>query len=486
MRRFIPLLVLALLLCVWPVAVAIAGGDDDIPGTPLSVGGSVTGTVDAADQWDIYSVELTAGAEVYIRLDPGNVAGNKGNIHVFAPGASSISESQAFDDFILGAEGGKPWVDKHGAYFYYIPARSGTYYFGVEWAEGTLDYGLSVARTSRAVLQLAPDADDVPGTALGSGTVAGVVSSRADRYDVYAVSLVAGQQATIQLAPVVPYENPFEMKARVSLLKPGTTLAGVSSGTVAGPAEAVVASAVGDRKTATLQYTPAATGTYYVLVEAGPFSVPYYPVYFAYELTTAGVGGASGGGSSGGGSFSDVSGSAYADAIGELAGRGIIAGFDDGTFRPNVAVTRQQFAKMIVKTLGYTVTGSEVCPFTDVPVQSGSDPLYPSKYVAVCALRGITSGKTPTTFDPGSTITHQQLISMVARAAALDEPPAGYAPPFKSSQFSLADHYANARRAAWAGLLDGLQGMGAAYDFGGPSTRGECAQVLYNLLSKLD
>ena len=120
---------------------------------------------------------------------------------------------------------------------------------------------------------------------------------------------------------------------------------------------------------------------------------------------------------------------------------------------------------MIVKTLGYSVTGSEVCPFTDVAAQSGSDPLYPAKYVAVCALRGITTGKSATKFDPGSSITHQQLITMVARAAGLAEPPAGYTPAFTAAQFSLADHYANARRAAYAGLLEGLQGMGAGYDF---------------------
>jgi hypothetical protein len=37
------------------------------------------------------------------------------------------------------------------------------------------------------------------------------------------------------------------------------------------------------------------------------------------------------------------------------------------------------------------------------------------------------------------------------------------------------------RKAAYAGLLDGLQGVGATYNFLAPSTRGECAQLLYNL-----
>ncbi len=482
MRRLISLLVLVVALCVWPAAFARAAGDDDVPGAPLAMGGSVAQTVDPADPADVYAVDMVAGQEVHIRLDPGNTAGAAGRIHVFVPGATSIAEAELYDEIIYDAIAGTPRVDKHGAYFDYMPARSGTYYLAVEWVQGTLEYGLSVARTSRAPLDLAPDSDDVPGTGVGSGTVTGVVSTRADRYDVYAVALTAGQQATVTLEPLTPHENYFASRARVSLLKAGTiSVASAASAAVAGPAEAVAAAAAADRRTATLRYTPATSGTYYVLVEAGPFAAPLYGMSFAYHLTVAGAGVSPGGGSGGGASFSDVAGSPYATAIYDLAGRGIITGFDDGTFRPSASVTRQQFAKMIVKTLGYAVTGAEICPFTDVAAQSGSDAFYPSKYVAVCALRGITTGKTATRFDPASTITHQQLITMVARATGLADPPAGYTPPFGAGQFSLADHYANARRAAFAGLLDGLQGMGPGYDFAGPSSRGECAQVLHNV-----
>ena len=180
--------------------------------------------------------------------------------------------------------------------------------------------------------------------------------------------------------------------------------------------------------------------------------------------------------------FPDVApGHAYHAAISYLSAQGIITGFEDGTFRPDASVIRQQFAKMIVKTLGYPVTGSEVSPFGDVATQTGVDPFYPSKYVAVCANLGITVGKTPTTFAPYDSITRQQLITMVARAADLPNPPVGYAPDFLPGQFSLEEHFMNARKAAYAGLLSGLQGVGPGYDFTVPATRGECAQLLYNL-----
>ncbi len=70
---------------------------------------------------------------------------------------------------------------------------------------------------------------------------------------------------------------------------------------------------------------------------------------------------------------------------------------------------------------------------------------------------------------------------MIARAANLSEPPAAYAPTFTAAQFSPNEHYLNARKAAYAGLLDGLLGVGPSYNFFAGSTRGECAQLLYNL-----
>lgn len=166
----------------------------------------------------------------------------------------------------------------------------------------------------------------------------------------------------------------------------------------------------------------------------------------------------------------------YAPAINDLKGRGIISGFADGTFQPNSQMTRQQFAKVIVKTLGLTVTGDESCPFSDVSHGlSPDDPFYPDKYVAVCAANGITTGKTASAFDPNGNVTRAQLITMVARAADLAAPPSSYSPSFGSFD---PTHYPWARKAAYAGLIDGLQGMGRSFNFLASATRGEVAEVL--------
>ena len=135
---------------------------------------------------------------------------------------------------------------------------------------------------------------------------------------------------------------------------------------------------------------------------------------------------------------------------------------------------------MVVLTMGYPVSAADTSPFVDVADVSGS--LYPYDYVAAAWKNGITQGTTATHYSPYANISRAQVITMVVRGAQLAEPPASYVPPF--SDFSLV-HYPSARTAAYAGLLDGLSGVGTSgYDFWIPATRGEACVLLYNLLHR--
>ncbi len=193
--------------------------------------------------------------------------------------------------------------------------------------------------------------------------------------------------------------------------------------------------------------------------------------------------------------FSDVSpDNPFAPAISDLAARHIINGFDNGTFRPGALVTRQQFAKMIVLTMGYQVSEKNVCPFTDVVQTSPGhlvdplDPLYPDHYIAVAALHGVTTGKTATTFAPYQNISRYQVISMVVRAiddirpGLLLTPPASFESTWDPAQSSV--HGQNARRAEYNGLLAGLTLQNL--DPTASMPRGEVAQILWNALFAIE
>jgi hypothetical protein len=181
------------------------------------------------------------------------------------------------------------------------------------------------------------------------------------------------------------------------------------------------------------------------------------------------------------GGFVDVPvGSVYYEAITDLASRSVIVGYADGRFDPSGPIMRQQFAKLIVKTLGVVVTGNETSPFTDVPTSSpgASDPFYPGKYIAVCYQRGWMSGDTATSFAPLKPLSLAELVAIAARATDLSDPPESYDPQLNNVP---ADYYQWVRKAAYAGVLAGLEGMGPNFDFTKDASRAECAQVIYAL-----
>ncbi|MCL5942779.1 MAG: S8 family serine peptidase [Actinobacteria bacterium] len=185
--------------------------------------------------------------------------------------------------------------------------------------------------------------------------------------------------------------------------------------------------------------------------------------------------------------FVDVpAGHPYATAIEALAASGVVSGYPDGRFGPDDLVTRQQFAKMVLLALGQTPTENDIAPFVDV--ESTVSGLYPDHFIALAYALGITTGTStaPPMYSPYAHITRAQVVSMAVRGADavapgnLEAPPPGFTPVFGS--FSKT-HDGAAARAAWNGLLDGLQGMGPDYDMWRVATRGETAAVLARLLT---
>lgn len=104
----------------------------------------------------------------------------------------------------------------------------------------------------------------------------------------------------------------------------------------------------------------------------------------------------------------------YYGAIAALSNAGIINGFEDNTYRHNDTLTRGQMAKIIANAFDLQA-GDAVNPFTDVKNSQYVD------YITALFANNVTTGKTATTFDAKSPVTRAQLASFVVRAENVKE-----------------------------------------------------------------
>lgn len=108
--------------------------------------------------------------------------------------------------------------------------------------------------------------------------------------------------------------------------------------------------------------------------------------------------------------FSDVSSSSFASgAIQSANDEGIIKGYTDGSFKPDVTVTRGEMA--IFLTRAFKLTEEEPMTFTDVPVSSAG-----YAYIPKIIAAGITQGYSETSFEPNKPVTRAQFSAFLARA----------------------------------------------------------------------
>ena len=116
--------------------------------------------------------------------------------------------------------------------------------------------------------------------------------------------------------------------------------------------------------------------------------------------------------------FSDVPSNYWAAPfIEQLSQRGVIAGFPDGTFRPNDAVTRAQFASMVTSAFSRTPQRQPIT-FVDVP-----NNFWASNVIRQAYTTGFLSGFPGNRFEPNQVIPRQQVL--VALANGLNYSPTG-------------------------------------------------------------
>lgn len=114
--------------------------------------------------------------------------------------------------------------------------------------------------------------------------------------------------------------------------------------------------------------------------------------------------------------FTDVAADAwYASAAAWAQENGVAAGYEDGTFRPDSSVTREQLAVMLWK----YETLKNGAPASTGSLAGYSDAASASSWAAAaltwCAGRGIISGMTPTTIVPQGTAARAQCAVMMQK-----------------------------------------------------------------------
>ncbi len=108
--------------------------------------------------------------------------------------------------------------------------------------------------------------------------------------------------------------------------------------------------------------------------------------------------------------YSDIdNASPYSEAVNVLAKLGIISGYDDRTFKPDVTLTRAEAAAIIVRLLNLEINlaGGETS-FSDVAANH-----WASGYIEWATENGIINGQGDGTFAPEEFVTEHQLIKML-------------------------------------------------------------------------
>lgn len=178
--------------------------------------------------------------------------------------------------------------------------------------------------------------------------------------------------------------------------------------------------------------------------------------------------------------FTDISDVPWAkDAILYLAQKGYINGFDDGTYRPNDTITREQFAKIIVNVLGYDSYQYDPAEFTDMDKNA-----WYAKFVTIAAKSGLINGIDDNNFGTGMDITRQDMCTIIYRAIKTDN--IKMSEIYSDIQFSdtASDYAQEAIRELYRwGLVSGVGDN--KFDPFGSVTRAMAAKVLYQLSLKL-
>lgn len=138
--------------------------------------------------------------------------------------------------------------------------------------------------------------------------------------------------------------------------------------------------------------------------------------------------------------FTDESEITHLEAVRMLTALGLISGYQDGSFRPDAPITREQIAKLVALLCTDAPDAAQAVTFTDVRAESWALP-----YIRYCVQQGIVTGSGGR-FRPQDDVTAAELAKMLLVTLGYD------AADYTGAQWAQAV----AEDAAACGLYRGL------------------------------
>ena len=177
-------------------------------------------------------------------------------------------------------------------------------------------------------------------------------------------------------------------------------------------------------------------------------------------------------------SFADINEVPWAkDAIKALSDKGYINGYDDGTFKPNNTITREEFAKMLIELLELSNEEYDAPAFKDFD----SNAWY-AKYVTIASHNGYINGISDDMFGTGMEITRQDMCAMLYRAIISERLDLPYAYDAVIFDDEIADYAAQAvSELQRYGIINGVGDN--LFNANGKVTRAMAAKALYAVYS---
>ncbi|MBD1892763.1 DUF3747 domain-containing protein [Coleofasciculus sp. FACHB-SPT9] len=192
--------------------------------------------------------------------------------------------------------------------------------------------------------------------------------------------------------------------------------------------------------------------------------------------------------------FGDIASDVYAKEIEQAVALGFVAGFkEDNTFRPQVALTREQLVSMVLESLT-KLPGANVT----IPTQAASRP-YPdvdaSRWSAAkikwARDNNIVSGYQDGTFKPTQPVTRAELMAVLQRAAEFGKNMRGLSPELATKNLAKTfsdteKHWAASlisQMSSYCNVASPVNEVGSKFEPNSPTRRNYAAAATLRMLN---